>query len=88
MNTKKAEKILRALANARRIEIVKFLKRRKVAIVGEISEAIKLSFKSTSRHLTVLSSAGILDREQQSLFVHYRIASPMSSLSKAVYTLL
>lgn len=78
------ERVLKAVANKRRLAILRFLKKRKEATVGSIAEAIKLSFKSTSRHLGVLSAADLLDREQRSLEVYYRIAgdtrAPISSL--------
>ena len=68
---KQVEKILKALANQRRLEIVRLLKKRTRATVGEISKAIDLSFRATSRHLGVLHSAEILDKKQQSLQVWY-----------------
>ena len=72
---KSYEQLLKALANRRRLAILQFLKKRKEATVGEISEAIHLSFRSTSRHLAVLSHANILDKEQRSTEVYYRIAN-------------
>ena len=51
---KEAEKILKALANARRLAIVKYLRKEKEATVGDIAEAIKLSFKATSKHLDLV----------------------------------
>lgn len=78
------ERLLKAVANTRRLAILRCLKRRKEATVGDIAESIKLSFKSTSRHLGILSAADLLDREQRSLEVYYRIAeeigAPISSL--------
>ena len=71
MNEKELEKVLKALANKRRVAILKHLKRVGRASVGDISEAIKLSYKATSRHLMVLSGADILDKEQESLIVFY-----------------
>ena len=70
---KELEKVLKALANKRRLAILQFLKNRKEATVGEISETIRLSFRSTSRHLAVLSNADILEKEQRSTEVYYRI---------------
>ena len=71
MNEKELEKVLKALANKRRVFILKYLKRVGSASVGEIAETIKLSLKSTSRHLAVFSSADILEREQVGLTVFY-----------------
>lgn len=78
------EKILKALANKRRLEIIKYIKERKEANVGDIAEHIKLSFKSTSRHLSVLLGADILEKEQRNLSVFYSLAPKLASLAKLV----
>lgn len=78
------EKILKALANRRRLEIVKYIKEKKEANVGDIAEHIKLSFKSTSRHLAILSGADLLEKEQRSLSVFYSLAPKLVSLAKSV----
>jgi len=75
MKDKELESNLKALANRRRLAIVRFIKKKKEASVGDIADEIKLSLKSTSRHLAVLFSAGILDREQRSLQVFYKVAT-------------
>ena len=82
------EKTLKALANGRRLAIVAFLKSQKQASVGEIAEEIRLSFKSTSRHLSVLRGAEILEREQQSLQMFYTIARELPTPARQVITLL
>ncbi len=71
MQERELEKVLKALANKRRVLILKYLKRSGRATVGEISDAIKLSFKATSKHLMILSNADIVDKEQESLNMNY-----------------
>ena len=71
MTDKELEKILKALANKRRIAILKFIKKSGRASVGEIAGAIKLSFKATSKHLMILFNADILEKEQVSLTMLY-----------------
>ena len=71
MSEKELEKILKALANKRRIAILKFIKKSGRTSVGDIAEAIKLSFKATSKHLMILSNADILEKEQISLTMLY-----------------
>ena len=71
MTEKELEKILKALANKRRIAILKFIKKSGRVSVGEIADAIKLSFKATSKHLMILSNADILEKEQISLTMFY-----------------
>ena len=84
IRTKEIEKVLKALANHRRLEILKVLKVRKDITVGEIANIIRLSFRSTSRHLAILSAAGIVDRKQISLEVYYTISTGMSSLANKI----
>ena len=74
VNEKQLEKILKALANRRRIMILKFIKKSGRASVGEVADAIKLSFKATSKHLMILGSADILEKEQISLTMLYSIS--------------
>ena len=88
MKEKELERMFKALANRRRLAILSFLKKKKQANVGEISEVIKLSFKSTSRHLGVLASAGILDKEQNSLYVNYSLSDTESDVLKKTLEIL
>lgn len=71
---KKLERILKALANRRRLAILKYLKDHKEASVGEIASAIKLSFKATSKHLAILAAVDLVEREQRSLQMFYRLS--------------
>jgi DNA-binding transcriptional ArsR family regulator len=67
------ERVLKALANKRRLAILRHMKGGR-ASVGEIAKAIKLSFKATSRHLALLTSAGILDKEQEGLTMWHSLS--------------
>jgi len=73
------EKILKALANKRRLMILSFLKKEKEATVGTIAQEIKLSFRSTSRHLIVLFSAEIVEKEQRGTEAYYFLANKDTS---------
>jgi DNA-binding transcriptional ArsR family regulator len=75
MREAEMERLLKALANRRRLAILNLLRRRKEANVSDIAEAIKLSFTSTSKHLTMLERTGFVEKEQISLNVFYRLAS-------------
>jgi DNA-binding transcriptional ArsR family regulator len=81
---KQVERILKAFANRRRIAILLYLKKTKEASVGDIAGEIKLSIKSTSRHLGTLSGVGIVDHEQRGLQVFYSIAHDMPELARRV----
>lgn len=68
MNTnelKELEKILKTLGNHRRLAIILFLRKNKKARVKEIADAIKISFKATSKHLGQLFYFDIIEREQK-----------------------
>ena len=81
---KNYERTLKALANRRRLAILRYLGREKEARVGAIAAAIKLSFKATSRHLQQLSAADIVERDQRGLDVWYRVGKKLSAPVKTV----
>lgn len=78
------ERGLKVLANRRRLAILNLLRKKKEANVGDIAEAIRLSFTSTSKHLTMLERAGFVEKEQRSLNMFYRIAPDAPALLKAI----
>lgn len=81
---KEIEKILKALANKRRLAIVRCLKKKKEATVGDVAEVIKLSFKATSKHLGILAAADIVDKEQRSLQMWYQLSPSMHAVAKYI----
>jgi DNA-binding transcriptional ArsR family regulator len=88
MEFKELEKILKALANKRRLAILRYLKKKGEASVGDIADAINLSLKSTSRHLAVLFSADLVDRQQRSLEVYYRCVASFPSVINGIISIL
>ncbi len=74
MTERELERQLKALANRRRLLILKYLKEHREAAVRDIANAINLSFKATSKHLTILTVIDILEKEQRSSQVFYGIA--------------
>ncbi len=81
---KDLERLLKVLANRRRLEIIKYLKNKKEATVADIASGIKLSFKATSKHLGILYGADIVDREQRSLQMYYRLQSTLKPVAKYI----
>ncbi len=81
------EKELKALANRRRLGIVKYLKKSHKVSVSDIAKEIKLSFKSTSRHLAVLLAAGIVERDQYSLNAFYSLNPVLKAASKHIVSM-
>ena len=81
--------ILKALANERRLKILKLLFKKGPLTVGDISFEIGLSFRSTSRHLLLLERTGLLTRKQIATSVFYSIAYPKSgTFTKKILVLL
>jgi len=88
MKEQELEKQLKVLANRRRLAILKYLKAHREAPVAEIAEEINLSFKSTSKHLTILAAADIIEREQRSLQMFYRLTGDYKAAVEHVINLL
>jgi len=85
---KEIEKQMKALANGRRLAILKYLKKEKGANVGDIAEQIKLSFKATSKHLGILYAVGILEKDQRELSIYYRTARAPHLVAKQILHIL
>lgn len=85
---KPLERTLKALANKRRLAILEFLKKSGEATVGDIAEEIELSFKATSKHLSILLAANIVEREQRRLEMWYSVFTGLSAAAKAIVHLL
>jgi len=82
------EKILKALANKRRLAIIRYLRENKEAPVGEIANEINLSFKATSKHLNILSAIDIVEKDQRSLQIYYRLAANQKPAAQRIIHLL
>ncbi len=88
VDVKKFERILKALANRRRLAILQYLKRQEEGSVGDVADAINLSLKATSKHLGILAAADIVEREQKSLQMFYRLALDQIAPVKYIISLL
>ncbi len=84
---KELERVLKAMANRRRLAIIKYLKILNEATVGDIASSIKLSFRSTSKHLGVLAAADVVEKEQRSLQVYYRLVEQLPLAIKNILSL-
>lgn len=82
------EKILKALANKRRLSILKYLRSKKEASVGDIAGEIHLSIKATSKHMGILFALDMLEKDQRNLQVFYRISGSKNSILKHILTIL
>jgi len=84
MREKELEKEFKALANRRRILILAYLSKHPGASVGDISDDINLSFKSTSRHLAVLAHAGMIEKIPDGLAVRHKLAEKKNPFVAAI----
>lgn len=82
MKEKEIERVLKALANRRRLAIVELLRKDGEKSVGEIADNIKLSFRATSKHLSILVNADILEKEQRSLQIFYSLNKNATDMVK------
>jgi len=85
---RKLEKVLKALANRRRLAILRYLKENKSAPVGEIAHETKSSYKAASKHLRILFVTDIVDREQKRFQVFYYLSSSQRPEVRQVLSLL
>lgn len=88
MEAKNLERVLKAVANKRRLAVITYLKNRKEASVSAIAKEIKLSFKSTSRHLAILRSADIIERDQRSTQMFYSLVPDLPPTVRHLLSLL
>lgn len=84
MREKELEKILKVLANKRRLAIINFLRHNRVSKVGDIAGEIGISFKATSKHLGMLFNADIIERDQKGLEMWYRLSSNINNIAKYI----
>jgi len=81
---KEKEKIFKALANHRRLQILIFLNQRDSVCVIDIARHLRLSLKSTSKHLKILTSTSFLDWDQRGPNRFYFLTSNHSEYLKLV----
>lgn len=85
---KELEKQYKALANSKRLSILKYLKSTRQASVGDIADKIGLTLKATSKHLRILHDINALERSKQSLAVYYRLAERLQPAVKQLIKLI
>lgn len=89
MKNQELEKLFKAVANKRRVAIVKFLKRRQSgASLFEIADEIDLSFKATSKHLRMLLGVGFVEREQRGFRALFRMTGEPTPEARTVLSLI
>ena len=87
-NVTELERVLKALANRRRLSILLFLHKKVVASVGDIADHVRLSFAATSRHLRTLANTDLVETEQVNTTVHYSLSTHRHPMLAAVLKIL
>ncbi len=88
MTTRELEKLLKAVANRRRLDIVRVLSRQKSSSVINLASTLRLSFRSTSKHLQILYQEGLVESEQIGRSVEYHLADDLSVRHKQILNFL
>lgn len=73
-NIKRWAIVFRALANANRLQIIKFLENDRRMAVSDIAEALDISIASTSNHLAILKNLDVVDDQGKDAHVYYRLS--------------
>jgi len=78
------ETLFKALANRRRLKIIRFLKKYGEKSVADVAGVIGVSVRSTSKHLSVLSNAGLVSERKKGSYVLYRIRDSLEPLAVGI----
>ncbi|HCM45616.1 MAG: Transcriptional regulator, ArsR family [Parcubacteria group bacterium GW2011_GWD1_42_9] len=81
---KSVERVLKALANRRRLAIAVHLKRHHEATVGQLAALLKVSFPTVSKHLSILAAADVVEYERRSKEVYYYLADDIPAVASAI----
>jgi len=84
----KLEQQLFALANVRRLVLLRFLKRKHAATVSAVAKELRIQIPSASQHLNLLYEAEIVTFIKRGRFVFYRISLKQEEQVKAVLRML
>jgi DNA-binding transcriptional ArsR family regulator len=79
-NATRVAKLLRALANERRLMVLCKLVEWGEGSVGSLAEAAGLSQSATSQHLAKMRDEGIVEFRREGQTLWYRIADPSTEL--------
>jgi len=88
MTDKELEKLHKALANRRRVALMRYLHTKKDADLATLSGHLKLGYKSTSKHLIQLAAAGMVDKDTRSGIVYFSLSKTIPTLAAHTLKLL
>ncbi|MEK7614672.1 MAG: winged helix-turn-helix domain-containing protein [Patescibacteria group bacterium] len=86
-NYRKLERTVRGFSNHRRIEILELIKRKPELSVVNISEELKINFKTASEHIRRLAIAGLVMKRSEGPSVCHKITPTGNSILMFLRTL-
>ena len=86
-NYRKLERIVRGFSNHRRIEILELLKKFPELSVMEVSEKLKINFKTASEHIRRLAIAGLVIKRSAGASVRHKLTDRGELILKFLRTL-
>jgi predicted ArsR family transcriptional regulator len=87
METRKLEKIARGFSNHRRIEILALIDRKPNLSVIDISQQLRVNFKTISEHIRRLAHAGLVTKKNMGAAVEHTISPLGRHILKFLRTL-
>lgn len=85
--TRQLERVVKGFSNHRRIEIMILLERRPEMSLVEITEFLKVNFRTASEHLRRLVHAGLVMKRNEGNFVRHALTPSGHSILKFLRTL-
>jgi DNA-binding transcriptional ArsR family regulator len=82
LKPRQLERIVKGFANHRRIEILFLLDKKPELSVNEISETLKINFKTASEHIRRLAIAGLVLKRNQGANVRHKLSSTGKTILK------
>ncbi|RJQ25470.1 ArsR family transcriptional regulator [Candidatus Parcubacteria bacterium] len=79
LKTRRIEKIVKGFSNHRRIQILELLEDNPELSVAEITENLKINFKTASEHIRRLSISGLVFKRNQGKNVRHKL-SPLGNI--------
>lgn len=76
------ERIVKGFANHRRIQIIELLKKEPELSVADISEKLRINFKTASAHIQRLAIAGLMMKRYQGKNVRHKLTSRAEDILK------
>ena len=82
MEWRRTERIVKGVANHRRLQILDLLQKKPELSVNEIADTFKINFKTASEHIRRLALAGLLMKRNEGNFVRHKLTTRGQTILK------